>query len=49
MKTNLKDSWAAKPKKEDYAAAERFLTLLFDEKKATKLINKLRISTSRKI
>lgn len=42
MKKNLEDCWATKPEKEDYAAAEQFLTLLFDEKKATKVINKLK-------
>lgn len=42
MKKNLEDIWAAKPEKGDYAAAQGFLTLLFDEKKAAKLIQKLK-------
>ena len=42
MNKNLKSCWASEPDKDDYVAAKQFLSLLFTEKKATKLIGKLK-------
>ena len=38
MKKNLEINWKSKPEKEDYASAEEYLALLYDEKKAAKLV-----------
>ena len=42
MKKNLEISWKNKPEKEDYASAEEYLALLYDEKKAAKLVSRLK-------
>ncbi len=42
MKKNLEINWKSKPEKEDYASAEEYLALLYDEKKAAKLVSRLK-------
>ena len=42
MKKNLEINWKSKPEKEDYASAKEYLALLYDEKKAAKLVSRLK-------
>lgn len=42
MTNKVQITWGPKPEKQDYAAAMSYLSLLYDKKKASKFINKLR-------
>jgi hypothetical protein len=42
MKKNLENNWRSEPEKEDYISAGQYLALLYDEKKAAKLISNLK-------
>ena len=42
MKKNLEINWKSKPEKEDYASAKEYLALLYHEKKAAKLVSRLK-------
>ena len=42
MKKNLEINWKSKPEKGDYASGEEYLALLYDEKKAAKLVSRLK-------
>jgi hypothetical protein len=37
-----KTKWAKEPEKEDYSAAQTYLSLIYDKKEAAKLLKKLR-------
>ena len=42
MKKNLENNWKSEPEKDDYTTAEQYLALLYEEKKAAKLISRLK-------
>jgi hypothetical protein len=42
MGKNLKDRWLDEPDKDDYAAAESFLTLIYDEQSTGQFVKKLK-------
>jgi len=42
MKMKHKDRWLPEPEKQDYPAAESYLSLLYDEKRAAALVRRLR-------
>src|SRR5690349_11619341 len=46
MKT--KTRWAKDPEKEDYSAAQTYLSLLYDDKETVKLLKKLKAADTRK-
>src|ERR1700751_768988 len=42
MGKKLKDRWLDEPDKDDYAAAESFLTLIYDEQSTAEFVKKLK-------